>query len=520
MSVVSEEAPVLVVDPQAQVGDPMVGPLAAAVELAGGKPHLLACVDLLDKGSLQVGPLIPAVVVIGPNVAQPSLLGRRLHQNYPSAHLVFVAHPEDESRLRRQLSYGAPPSSQWILVRHDSSDLISSLGDTLQSALKAQQLRARLDRINLQLAATTPVEQKNYQMLLVSERYLTAILAHARDGIVSLDKRGVVQTWNQGAEQLLGVAANDAIGRPFGSLAAWPPDVPEVLAQAAAGTASRHEWQLDLPQRRVHLEAVVSPVRDESGRTFGVAAIMRDVGTVRQLVDSLQDMDRRKDEFLAMLAHELRNPLAPIVNGTRVLHRSENLSATGRRTLEMMDRQLRQLTRLVDDLLEVNRISRGKIELRVELVNLRTVLRSAVESVMPMIEQRGQQLTVVVLAEPVTIAADPARLVQVLENLLNNASKYTPEGGAIHVKAEQHLDEVKICIVDNGIGIDPDKIPQLFELFSQIDSTLERSNGGLGIGLALVKRLVELHGGSVAARSEGLGKGATFTVRLPRHGTE
>ena len=236
---------------------------------------------------------------------------------------------------------------------------------------------------------------------------------------------------------------------------------------------------------------------------------------IEQAATALAEADRRKDEFLAMLAHELRNPLAPLTNALRLLARGSDNHEQDEAAVAMAERQTRQLKRLVDDLLEVSRISRGKIELRPEPVLVGSAVHAAAGSVGTMLAERSQRLEIVVPPDPVRIVADPARMAQILENLLTNASKYTPEGGSIRVEIHARTGDVEIRVIDDGIGIAPDMMPRLFELFSQVEATLDRSQGGLGIGLALVRRLAELHGGSVAAYSAGLGKGAVFTVRLP-----
>ena len=238
----------------------------------------------------------------------------------------------------------------------------------------------------------------------------------------------------------------------------------------------------------------------------------------RATLTELREADRRKDEFLAMLAHELRNPLAPLTNALALLDRSAVLTDDERLPLTMAQRQTRQLTRLVNDLLEVSRVSRGMIDLQCEPMMLAAAVYNAAESVSAAIGARGQTLRVAVPEEPVQIMADPVRVAQVLENLLTNASKYTPEGGSIRVEVDHAAGAVEVRVIDNGVGIEPEKIAHLFEFFSQLDVTIDRAQGGLGIGLALVKRLVELHGGSVTAASPGKGKGSTFTVRLPLGG--
>jgi signal transduction histidine kinase/CheY-like chemotaxis protein len=234
-----------------------------------------------------------------------------------------------------------------------------------------------------------------------------------------------------------------------------------------------------------------------------------------RLLVALSEADRRKDEFLAMLAHELRNPLAPIRNSLHIMKRAGVDAAVVGRVREMMERQVQQMTRLVDDLLDVSRITRGKIELRKEAVDLASLVQRTVEATCPLIEDRQQELTVDLPPEPVRLEADPTRLEQVLANLLNNAAKYTDHGGHVWLSARQEGGELVLRVKDTGMGIAADMLPRIFEPFVQSDRVLHQSQGGLGIGLTLVRRLVEMHGGSVTAHSEGPGKGSEFVVRLP-----
>src|SRR5215210_4899182 len=231
----------------------------------------------------------------------------------------------------------------------------------------------------------------------------------------------------------------------------------------------------------------------------------------------LQESDRRKDEFLAILAHELRNPLAPLRNALQLMRLAGDDAQAVAQTRGMMERQVQQIVRLVDDLLDISRITQGKIELRKERVELAAVIRDAVETSRPFIETSGHELTVTYPPEPVFLHADPTRLEQVLANLLNNAAKYTPRGGQIRLAAERQGNDVLVKVRDSGIGIPADMLPRVFEMFMQVDRSLERTQGGLGIGLSLVRGLVELHGGSVEARSEGPGRGSEFLVHLSIH---
>jgi CheY-like chemotaxis protein len=230
----------------------------------------------------------------------------------------------------------------------------------------------------------------------------------------------------------------------------------------------------------------------------------------------LRDADRRKDEFLATLAHELRGPLAPVMNSLELLDRGGDDAAVARRARDILRRQLSHMVRLVDDLLDVGRISRDKIELRKQRVELRAVVAHAVESCNPLVHSLGHELTIALPPEPIFLEADEARLTQIVGNLLNNACKYTPAPGRIALAAARDGGDVVLRVTDTGIGIPHDQLASVFDLFSQLGRSVEQQHGGLGIGLYLVRRLVELHGGSVEARSDGAEQGSEFIVRLPR----
>ena len=269
---------------------------------------------------------------------------------------------------------------------------------------------------------------------------------------------------------------------------------------------------------------VLTFVTAESGRIYG----SRDLAAAQDLAHrtviaienanllaALKESDRRKDEFLAMLAHELRNPLAPIRNAVQILRAKAPQVPQLQWATEVIERQVHQMTRLVDDLLDVSRITGGKLQLHKERLDLAAVVSSAVEASRPLIEKWGHELTITMPPEPVHLEADLTRLSQVLLNLLNNAAKYTDRGGHIGLTVERQGGQVLVRVKDTGVGIPAEMLPRVFEMFTQVDRSLERSEGGLGIGLTLVQRLVELHGGTVEAHSEGAGKGSEFVVRLP-----
>ena len=236
---------------------------------------------------------------------------------------------------------------------------------------------------------------------------------------------------------------------------------------------------------------------------------------LRRLAADLSDADRRKNEFLATLAHELRNPLAPMSNMLEVVKRADGDDQVLKRAHETLERQLGQMVRLVDDLLDLNRITHDRLELRRSEVELSSVIQQAVEVAGPLVESAGHHLTVDLPDEPIYMDADRDRLAQLFGNLLNNSCKYTRHGGSISVSAKRVDDHVVVTVKDNGAGIPKDKLDTIFDMFMQVDGTAERSQGGLGIGLTLVKRLAQMHGGSVEARSAGEGQGSEFIVRLP-----
>jgi CheY-like chemotaxis protein len=267
------------------------------------------------------------------------------------------------------------------------------------------------------------------------------------------------------------------------------------------------------------MELAVSEFHLGARRFF--TGIVRDITQRKQLEQELQrrlcelaEAGQRKDEFLAMLAHELRNPLASLANAVQLMTDVEDREQT-QWSLGVMNRQIRHLARLIDDLLDVSRITRGKIQLRKEIVDIAPIIKSAVETVQPLLHVRKHELTVSTTSGTLWLDADPTRLEQILSNLLNNAAKYTDNGGQIWLTAEQEGKDIVIKVRDTGIGIAPEKLPQMFELFAQGNPSLARSEGGLGIGLTLARSLAEMHGGTVVAQSEGPGQGSEFTVRLP-----
>src|SRR5579883_186394 len=289
-----------------------------------------------------------------------------------------------------------------------------------------------------------------------------------------------------------------------------------VLEKQSRGEPTDKEYRVVRPDGSVRwVRDQAFPVRDATGRVYRMVGIAEDITERKTAQDALKEANRRKDEFLAILAHELRNPLAPIRNAVQVLRMKDVAEPKLRSARDIIDRQVQQMVRLIDELLDISRITRGKLQLRKERIDLTTAIHSAVEAARPGIDMQGHELNVALPPDTIYLDGDPIRLAQVFSNLLNNDAKYTEKGGHIWLTVERQGGEAVVSVRDTGIGIAADHMPRLFEMFSQVGTALDRSHGGLGIGLALVRGLVELHGGNVDAKSAGPHKGSEFTVRLP-----
>ncbi len=370
--------------------------------------------------------------------------------------------------------------------------------------------------------------KRSLTALQESEERFRLLVEGVQDcAIFLLDPAGMVASWNRGAERIKGYAAEEIVGRHF-SVFYRPEDVVDGLPQQeldaalARGSYEVEEWRLRRDGSQFWANIMISVLRDEAGVLRGFVKLTRDVTERRRLeqelrkrLDELATADRQKNEFLAMLAHELRNPLAPIRNALHLMKMPGADATTVSEARCMMERQVSQLVRLVDDLLDVSRIVRGKIELRREPVDLAVAIARAVETAQPVVDAQGHQLTISVPEQAVWVDGDLIRLSQVIANLLTNAAKYTTEAGRISVGLERSGGEAVVRVRDTGVGIPPELQPSIFELFVQGDHSLARSQGGLGIGLTLVKRLVEMHGGAITVASAGAGQGSEFTVRLP-----
>jgi len=438
----------------------------------------------------------------------------RQHPEMDETPILLLSAKADEELKSRLLEEGAqdfvtkPFSERDLLVRARNLIAVRQSRELLRDVEKAK--RSSVEATNRELVERT--------------QQLSALFQQAPSFIAVLRGRGhVFELTNSAFDRLIG--HRDIIGR---SVVEALPEIPDqgfielldrvfltgaphvgrsvaVLLQRGDGAA--------LEQR--YVDFIFQPLLANDGSVVGVFVEGSDVTDRQQAEDALRAADRRKDEFLATLAHELRNPLAPIRHAARISKMPGATDAQMKWSQEVVGRQVEHMARLLDDLLEVSRITRGRLELRKQRLVLQETLVEAVETVRPQIEARGHQLVIELPPAPIHIDADPVRVAQIFSNLLLNAAKYTDAGGLIRVQATLANDQVSVHVQDNGIGIAPELLPEMFEMFSQATSALDRSEGGLGIGLSLARGLVALHGGSIEARSPGLGLGSDFVVTLP-----
>jgi PAS domain S-box-containing protein len=361
---------------------------------------------------------------------------------------------------------------------------------------------------------------------LANTGLLASIVEFSEDAIIRKSLDGTIQSWNLAAQRLFGYAAAEAVGRNISMIvpADRSDEERQIITRLLSGEHVNHFDTVRLRKdgSSIDVALTISPIKDENGQIIGISKTARDITEEKEaekriygLMTELKDADRRKDEFLATLAHELRNPLAPIRNSLEVMKHANGSGEVIEQSRAMMERQLVQMVRLVDDLLDISRITRNKVELRKQRVELASILHHAIEMCQVFIQNSEHRIELNLPPEPIYLNADPVRLAQVFSNLLNNACKFTDSKGRIELTALRAGNDALVTVKDNGIGIPPEMLPKVFEMFTQINSSLERTQGGLGIGLTLVQRLVEMHGGTVTARSSGVGTGSEFVVCLP-----
>ncbi|QEH35768.1 Autoinducer 2 sensor kinase/phosphatase LuxQ [Aquisphaera giovannonii] len=476
---------------------------SAALLRAGGIPcH--ACRDLADAcGEIAAGAgalVVPEEAVLGGRgKALARILGEQPAWSSLPTIVLTAAGPDSAAKVRSILELGD------VTLLKRPLEVVTFL-NAVRAALRD---RERQYQVRDHLAEREAVEAT----LREQDERLRFALAAGRLGSWELDLETGALACSDICRANYGRAPGEALAFDDVLRAIHPEErqrVRDAVAEAGAGRRALDvEYRTVWPDGSTHWVLARGRV-DGRGRMSGVSL---DITERKEAEEALRDADRKKDDFIAMLAHELRNPLAPIRNGLQVMRLAGGDAHAVARARAMMERQLAHMVRLVDDLLDVSRLSRQKMELRKERVLLADAVNAAVEATRPLMEAAGHELEVSLPPGPIFLDADPTRLSQVFSNLLSNSARYTEPGGRIRLAASRRGGEVAVSVRDNGIGIPREELAGIFEMFSQVDRSLERSHGGLGIGLALVKGLVEMHGGTVAAESEG--RGSTFTVRLP-----
>ncbi len=442
------------------------------------------------------------------------IIGRHFSLFYP-AEAVAAQWPDEE--LRRAARDGRFEEEGWRLRKDGSrfwaNVVITALRDESGVLTGYGKVTRDLSERRLHEEALRDSEQR-FRLLVESVRDYA---------IFMLSPEGVIESWNSGAKLIKGYSAQEVIGRHF-SLFYRPEDLAaglparELETALALGRAEEEGWRVRRDGSVFWANVVIAPVYDAERQLRGFAKVTRDM-TERRRLHELESSSKRMSEFLAMLAHELRNPLAPIRNAVTILQLEPSPSPMVRSSRDMIDRQLSHMTRLVDDLLDVGRLTTGKIRFNIEQVAYAQVVARSVEAVRPLMDARRHHLTVELPDTGLWVQGDATRLAQVLQNLLTNAAKYTPEGGKITLKVSQEGSQLHTSVQDNGVGLSEHALAQIFELFAQGDAQTAARESGLGIGLTLARSLVEMHGGVLNASSAGPGQGSTFSFFVPNAGT-
>jgi PAS domain S-box-containing protein len=428
-----------------------------------------------------------------------------------------LVHEDDRDRVGQSLSaaieQGELYSCEFRILRPDGEvRWVTGLGIVQ---------RDDLGRPSSMTGTVTDVTDRHAaeQALLQRERELRSLAENTPDILTRFDSDLRFVFVNSAIEKAVGRPRDEFLGRSMRELR-LPEDLCHLWERATRRVFETKEqasieFAYTGPGEVRHYATRLVPERGPSGESTSVLGVTQDVTEQKRAEEALRKADRRKDEFLATLAHELRNPLAPIRNSIEILRLAADNHAVVQTAQATMRRQIEHMVRLIDDLLDVARISSGKITLRKKRVSLRELTETAAEASRPVIEAKGHAFRLTLPQEPILLDVDPTRVAQAFTNLLTNAAKYTPDGGSIELAARRKSGELVVRVVDNGLGIPPGMLTEVFEMFTQVNRTLDRSQGGLGIGLALTRKMVELHGGTISAQSSGLGEGSTFTIRLP-----
>lgn len=495
------------------------------IEQRQAAEHLLAArecelSDFLDNAVQPIHSVGPDGVVLWANRAELEMLGYEPDE-YVGHHIgEFYASPAAAAEILRLLRDGSTLHEQPAQMRcKDGSvrDVVVTSNVRWEGDAFVQTrcfTRDVTDQLRTERALHESEERADRTRALYA-----AIVESSDDAIISKSLDGRITSWNAGAKRLFGYSADEAVGKLITLII--PPEHEheerEILSKLARGERIEHFETVRVAKdgHRIDVSLTISPVRDRRGNVVGASKVARDVSERKQMEARLREADRRKDEFIAILGHELRNPLAPIRSIAEVLRRTAAVTPDMERLCTILERQVAQMTRLLDDLLDVSRITRGQIKFQSEPLDLAEVVQQAVEATRPLMDRHRHAFSIALPRAAVSMQGDAARLVQMVTNLLNNAAKYTPEHGRIALRVVRRGDSYEIHVKDTGIGIAPDMLPAIFDLFVQGDRSETHAPEGLGIGLTLVRIIAERHGGSVRALSAGSGQGSEFVVTLP-----
>jgi PAS domain S-box-containing protein len=468
----------------------------------------------------------PAVVLIGPAIPNALAVARRIRSVWPLGQMLFVADASQLEKLQRELRHALMIGSNWSLIEISDPRLPQKIQKAVYVSQQRMRLRTTLDRANLTLAAPKPVDSIQYRRMAISEHYLANLLEQSQDAILSLDTRNTVLYWNTSAERLFQQRASSVYGTHVTELPFWSLALDSSLERIHAGVQTlTAETKCPLPGGHLDLEVLMSRVHDNTGCLVGTLLVLRDISPHNRMLEverarrrEAERTSQMKDEFLAVLSHELRTPLSAVIGRTQLLkirHRDEPDLLS---SLNVIERNAKLQAKLIEDLLDSSLVVAGKLNLELQLVPIRQLVEAAIESVRAAAEHKQIALSEVFHPVAGVVHGDPHRLQQVFINLLTNAVKFTPQGGYIEVALSQAGSRFEIAVSDNGVGIEQEYLPFVFDKFAQEDASITRRHGGLGLGLSIAKHLVKLHGGDILALSEGRNKGARFAVSLPVHG--
>ncbi|HET8874798.1 MAG TPA: PAS domain S-box protein [Casimicrobiaceae bacterium] len=503
---------------QARALEHEIGQRRATENLLASRERELA--DILENAAQAIHSVGPDGVILWANQCELDMLGYAASEYVGHPIADFYVDASVAARILRRLGAGESLRDEPVQMRHRNGsvrDVLVTSNVRFEHGAFAQTRCFSRDVTEQRCVERALRESEEHAQHTRS--LLASIVESSDDAIISKSLDGRITSWNASARRVFGYTAEEAVGKPITMII--PPEHQHeerlILERLGRGERIEHFETVRVAKdgRRIDVSLTISPVRDQRGRVVGASKVARDVSERKRMEERLRDADRRKDEFIAMLGHELRNPLAPIRNVAALLRRTTAGDSASAELCLMLERQVQQMTRLLDDLLDVNRITRGNIRFQRELLDLATVVQHAVEASGPIIDRRGHRLHVDLPAEPLRVNGDAARLVQMLTNLLNNAAKYTPDGGRIELAVARRDASLELRVKDNGVGIALEMLPRVFDLFVQADRSGGDVQEGLGLGLTLVRVIAEHHGGVVEAVSAGPGRGSEFIVRLP-----